>query len=65
MTATTTTAQETAANERRMQHAQPDAATDRYEDDTTLKFSGRMNVADEDAGGDPYNHTGRFRRTIR
>jgi hypothetical protein len=65
MTATTTTAQEAAANETKMQHAQPDAATARYEDDTTLKFSGRMNVADEDAGGDPYNHTGRFRRAIR
>ncbi len=65
MTATTATAKEAAANEQKLQHAEPNAATDRYEDDTTLKFSGRMNVSDEDAGGDPYNHTGRFRRAIR
>jgi hypothetical protein len=34
-------------------------------DDTTLKFTGRMAVTDEDAGGDPYNRTGRFRRVVR
>jgi hypothetical protein len=34
-------------------------------DDTTLQFSGRMNVSDEEAGNDPYNRTGRFRRMIR
>jgi hypothetical protein len=34
-------------------------------DDTTLKFEGRMSVTDEDAGADPYNRTGRFRRLVR
>jgi len=34
-------------------------------DDTTLKFTGRIAVTDEDVGGDPYNHAGRFRRVIR
>ena len=65
MTATTTTTHEAPASEQKMQHAEPNAAADRYEDDTTLKFSGRIDVSDDDAGGDPYNHTGRFRRTIR
>jgi hypothetical protein len=37
----------------------------RVPDDTTLKFSGRMSVSDEDAGADPYNRTGRFRRLVR
>ena len=65
MTATTTTAHEASGNEQKAQLAEQSAATDRYQDDTTRKFSGRMNVADDDAGGDPYNHTGRFRRAIR
>ncbi len=34
-------------------------------DDTTVSFEGRMAVNDEDCGGDPYNHTGKFRRTVR
>ena len=34
-------------------------------DDTTLKFTGRIAVTDEDAGGDPYNREGRFRRVVR
>lgn len=35
-------------------------------DSTTLEFEGRIRVAgDDDAGGDPYNHTGRFRRNVR
>ena len=34
-------------------------------DDTTLKFRGRIEVTDEDAGGDPYNRMGRFRRVVR
>jgi hypothetical protein len=33
-------------------------------DDTTLAFHGVMRI-DDDAGGDPYNHTGRFRRVNR
>lgn len=37
----------------------------RVHDDTTLKFAGRMSVTDEDAGADPYNRTGRFRRLVR
>ena len=34
-------------------------------DNTTLKFEGRMAMADDDAGSDPYNRTGRFRRLVR
>jgi hypothetical protein len=41
-------------------------ALDAHDDDpTTLKFNGRVAVADEDAGSDPYNRTGKFRRLIR
>ena len=40
-----------------------DAATN--DDPTTLKFTGKVAVSDEDAGGDPYNRTGRFRRVVR
>ena len=35
------------------------------EDPTTLKFEGKVAVSDDDAGGDPYNRTGRFRRVVR
>ena len=35
------------------------------EDPTTLKFDGKVAVSDEDAGSDPYNRTGRFRRVVR
>jgi hypothetical protein len=35
------------------------------EDPTTLKFEGKVAVSDEDAGSDPYNRTGRFRRVVR
>lgn len=65
MTATTTTAEAAPANPERTAPAATNATHERYEDETTLKFSGRMNVSDDDSGGDPYNHTGRFRRTIR
>lgn len=35
-------------------------------DATTLAFEGHMKVSgDDDAGGDPYNRTGRFKRTVR
>ena len=34
-------------------------------DPTTLKFEGKVAVAEEDAGSDPYNRTGRFRRLVR
>ncbi len=34
-------------------------------DSTTLKFEGKIAVSDEDAGSDPYNRTGKFRRLVR
>jgi hypothetical protein len=35
-------------------------------DTTTLAFEGRMTVTgDDEFGGDPYNRTGRFKRTVR
>ncbi len=33
--------------------------------EATLKFEGRIGVADDDRGSDPYNHTGRFKRLVR
>ena len=41
---------------------------DEHEDDqdsTTLKFDGPVQLSDDDAGADPYNRTGRFKRLIR
>lgn len=35
------------------------------EDPTTLKFEGKVAISDEDAGSDPYNRTGKFRRVVR
>ncbi len=35
------------------------------EDPTTLKFDGPVQLTDEDAGSDPYNRTGRFKRLVR
>lgn len=35
------------------------------EDPTTLKFEGKVSIFDEDAGSDPYNRTGKFRRVVR
>jgi len=35
------------------------------DDPTTLKFEGKVTISDEDAGSDPYNRTGRFRRVVR
>jgi hypothetical protein len=35
------------------------------EDPTTLKFEGNVALSDDDAGSDPYNRTGRFRRLVR
>jgi hypothetical protein len=42
-------------------------ADERARDDaTTVAFEGRMKVSgDDDAGGAPYNWTGRFKRTVR
>jgi hypothetical protein len=34
-------------------------------DDTTLSFDGLMKVTADEAGGDPYNRTGSFRRLVR
>jgi hypothetical protein len=50
--------------------SQPRAADTLYgrddaEDSTTLKFDGPVRIVDEDAGSDPYNRTGRFKRLIR
>jgi hypothetical protein len=42
-----------------------DEGTDANEDPTTLKFEGKVAVSDDDAGSDPYNRTGRFRRVVR
>ena len=36
-----------------------------HEDPTTLKFEGKVSIFDEDAGSDPYNRTGKFRRVVR
>ncbi|HET7609970.1 MAG TPA: hypothetical protein VFL84_14910 [Gammaproteobacteria bacterium] len=36
-----------------------------HDDPTTLKFEGTVAISDEDAGSDPYNRTGRFRRAVR
>jgi hypothetical protein len=38
---------------------------DDAQDPTTLKFDGPVQLSDEDAGADPYNRTGRFKRLIR
>ena len=35
------------------------------DDPTTLKWNGPVKLSDEDAGSDPYNRTGRFRRLVR
>ena len=55
---------QTAAEQRvSEQHADDDAAAN--EDSTTLKFEGKVAISDDDAGSDPYNRTGRFRRVVR
>ena len=38
---------------------------DDAQDSTTLKFDGPVQLSDEDAGADPYNRTGKFKRVIR
>jgi hypothetical protein len=35
------------------------------DDPTTLKFDGKVAISEDDAGSDPYNRTGRFRRCVR
>jgi hypothetical protein len=34
-------------------------------DDTTVSFDGVMKVSGDDAGSDPYNRTGNFKRIVR
>ena len=47
-------------------HFRERLGTEKASDDpTTLKFDGEVKIADEDAGSDPYNRTGRFRRLVR
>ena len=38
---------------------------DNTQDPTTLKFDGPVQLTDEDAGADPYNRTGKFKRLVR
>jgi hypothetical protein len=48
------------------QDARKDAAQEAADEDpTTLKFDGKVAISDEDAGSDPYNRSGRFRRIVR
>lgn len=56
-------AQTAAEQHVREQRNDDDAPAD--EDPTTLKFEGRVAISDDDAGSDPYNRTGRFRRVVR
>ena len=42
-----------------------DEHDDAQDEATTLKFDGPVQVSDDDAGADPYNRTGRFKRLIR
>ena len=56
-------AQTVAEQHVREQPVDDDAAAN--EDPTTLKFEGKVAVSDDDAGSDPYNRTGRFRRVVR
>jgi hypothetical protein len=47
------------------QHFREDLDEEAAGDPTTLKFEGKVAVAEDDAGGDPYNRTGKFRRLVR
>jgi hypothetical protein len=53
------------AAEQHVREQPGDAAAATNEDPTTLKFDGKVAISDEDAGSDPYNRTGRFRRAVR
>jgi hypothetical protein len=55
---------QTAADQHFREEPGEDAAS-ANEDPTTLKFEGKVSICDEDAGSDPYNRTGRFRRLVR
>lgn len=57
---------QTAAEQHFPEHPDEDRGSERANDDpTTLKFEGKVALSDEDAGADPYNRTGRFRRLVR
>jgi hypothetical protein len=56
---------QTAAAEPHVRKDVADEEAAANEDPTTLKFDGKVAIADEDAGSDPYNRTGRFRRVVR
>jgi hypothetical protein len=47
------------------QHFREQLDDDANGDPTTLKFDGTVAVANDDAGSDPYNRTGRFQRLVR
>jgi hypothetical protein len=51
--------------EQRFREQLGDEAAKTNDDPTTLKFDGPVAIADDDAGSDPYNRTGRFRRFVR
>lgn len=57
------TAHEPGASQRFKEQGADDEGTLR--EDGTLAYRGRLNLWDEDAGSDPYNRTGRFRRNVR
>lgn len=41
-------------------------AVEEDSEDATITFKGgSLEVTDEDPGGDPYNHTGSFKRSVR
>jgi hypothetical protein len=53
------------AAEQHLREETGDERADANEDPTTLKFEGKVAISDDDAGSDPYNRTGRFRRVVR
>jgi hypothetical protein len=58
-------AQTSAEQHFREQPDDEDARATANDDPTTLKFEGKVALSDDDAGNDPYNRTGRFRRLVR
>jgi hypothetical protein len=55
---------QTAAEQRYREEAGDERASTN-DDPTTLKFEGEVALSNDDAGSDPYNRTGRFRRLVR
>lgn len=54
---------QTAADQHQLERR--DDAEHATDDPTTLRFDGKVAIADDDAGSNPYNRTGRFRRVVR